>query len=76
MADRYRRQGKVLPAYLSSKIGKGHEDAGQVFCAKCGTEKKLMQMAIGKFELRCPNCEPIPNKESGLKNINKEGDIE
>ena len=76
MADRYRRQGKVLPAYLSSKIGKGHEDAGQVFCAKCGTEKKLMQMATGKFELRCPNCEPIPNKESGLKNINKEGDIE
>ena len=59
MADRYRRQGKVIPAYISSKIGKGHKDAGQVFCAKCGAEKKLMQIAIGKYEIRCPKCEPV-----------------
>lgn len=59
MADRYRRQGKVIPAYISSKIGKGHKDAGQVFCAKCGAEKKLMQIAIGKNEIRCPKCEPV-----------------
>ena len=57
MAARYRRQGKVIPAFLSTKIGKGHEDSGMVFCSKCGGLKKSIRTESGKYEILC-QCEP------------------
>ena len=73
MADRYRRQGITIPAFLSTKIGTGHEDLGKVFCAKCGAEKSRVKTAVGIYEIRCPNCEPIPTEGPSAQHMNEDG---
>lgn len=64
MASKYRRQGLNPPAFISSKIGKGHKDLNMYFCPTCGTQKTEIVDKAGKHEYRCLVCHPIEEGNS------------
>lgn len=59
MRERYRIQGKSIPAFITRNLGKGHRDQHMVFCYKCGSLKVDYVDDHGNHELRCPKCNPF-----------------
>lgn len=59
MRERYRIQGKSIPAFITRNLGKGHRDQHMVFCYKCGSLKVDYVDEYGHHELRCPKCNPF-----------------
>ncbi len=59
MREKYRIQGKSIPAFITRNQGKGHRDQHMVFCYKCGSLKVDHVDEHGHHELRCPKCNPF-----------------
>ena len=59
MREKYRIQGKSIPAFITRNLGKGHRDQHMVFCYKCGSLKVDYVDDSGHHELRCPKCNPF-----------------
>lgn len=58
MRERYRIQGKSIPAFITRNLGKGHWDQHMVFCYKCGSLKVDYVDDHGNHK-RCPKCNPF-----------------
>ena len=55
-ARRYISQNRIVPAYIESKRGHGHNDKGIYFCHICGTELQMFGES-GNEKWGCPQCQ-------------------